>query len=247
MTDVLLHNNESIPLDDSLVLTDIWLEEWEDVIFGEYNHWRDRKDIRIKYCGYQKVTENVKTGKMDIEIHLCGEPDCKFCGRKIRAEIRQAFNQHLEDGLRHIVLSGTEEEQKKQRAKIIRKYSKERVSFTVNDVITEKGWSTVVEGIIKTEDEIGEPLTEITTELVERWANKSFRHAKSGYLHKIKPPTPVTKVEPEEPPEDSTLVYAEKWLLSTKDKEILEEIQQEVRQETVNLIPQALEDIQPLR
>jgi hypothetical protein len=212
--------------------------------------WSSKKELRIKYCGYQQTRENPKTGRIYIDVHLCNEPACKYCGPRIREEMRLCLEKHLEDtSLRKVVLEGSSEEQKRQRAHLMRKYSKEKASVFVSESFSEEEeeWIIQTELLIKTEDEIGEPLSEIKTEDLERWSSKAFNQKKSGYLHLSEKPQPVIKREEEDLMDDlkdpSSRIEIEKWLLSTKDKELLFKIEKEVLQETSLLLPQQPDDL----
>lgn len=230
-----------------------WEEQTTILNVGpDYYHWREKRDTDIKWCCKVTTTEDPRTGKNRISCKDCEEPDCSNCGPRIREEMAKALNKVLlQHPLRIIKLSGTIEEQKAERARIMRKYGKGKCSAFANDVLSEKGLSVQIEMLIDTKDEIGEPYVSLTADDLYRWSQKSFASKKSGNLHKVRVIPHIENEEQELPPkeeietkEEVVRVTIEQWKTDCRDKEFVEAIEEEVIRNTNYLNPKTLEELE---
>ncbi len=208
--------------------------------------WEGKQTTNIFWCMKVSTREVYENGTVKITNKTCNEPDCPTCGPRIRKEIKEALARHLEQSpLRKITLTGDMQEQKKERARIIRKYGKSKVSIFVTDILSDQGIGLETEILINTDDEIGDEYVTLTDDDVYKWAGKSINSKKSGDLHKknvyakgiddnLPDPKPLEIIT--ERMED---VEIQVLKTDCEDKEIIEELEEKVIEETKHLNPQS--------
>ncbi len=240
MTDMLNHNEQSILFECDAALWDLDEQPVED---NGHDYWLHKRQTDIKYCGWIKIRERPENGQVSFTFVSCNEPDCPNCGPKIRAEMTKHLSAILtERPLRKITLTGTVEEQKQQRAKIVRKYGKNLTSAFPSDILTETGLKLETEMLIDTQDEIGEAYTALSDDDIVRWSQKSFQAKKSGALHKLKslssPAGEVNELDV------TNICHYEEWQTDTSDMKLLKEIEKEVLRETSYLKPMSVWEVE---
>lgn len=196
-----------------------------DLVPQEYYDWQEKRiENREKCYSVVRFKENPRKGKTTPEIRQCDEPDCAIHGPLMRKEMKDALNRF--DNLRIVKVNTSEE-----RAKIMRKYGKEKCSAFVNDTLSEKGLRIEIEMLISTDDPIGEPYTKVKEEDIERWVQKSFKHSKSGNLHKLHPtaPKPKREIDPSEPVETIVVEEVQAQCSLNKAKQIATEVDRQTR------------------
>ncbi len=236
MTDI---NDQSI-LFDAEPLWDLDEKPVED---NGHDYWLHKRKTDIKYCGWIKIRERPENGQVSFTFVSCNEPDCPNCGPKIRAEMTKHLQEILDDRpLRKITLTGCVEDQKQQRAKIVRKYGKNFYSAFANDILTDAGLKLETEMLIDTQDEIGEEYTTLFDDDIMRWSQKSFQAKKSGSLHKQKSPSSPAGEANEL--DAANIVHYEEWQTDTSDMKLLKEIEKEVLRETSYLKPMSVWEVE---
>lgn len=214
------------------------------------SRWEERRLQNIKNCGYLKQVEDPCSGSIKIRQFYCEEPECKFCGPRMREEMYKSLSTQIRQGesLRIVKLVGDLEEIKQQRAKLIRKYGGKNNCFsTGNDVLTEDGFCHEIEMVIKTGDEIGEAYTEVSFDDIERWVQKSYVIKKSGNLHRKEesnPPKEKKEKEPEDESNPKRRVQREEWIINSKNKRELQDIEDQVIKNTSHLQPTGFRELE---
>jgi len=211
-----------------------------------HDEWHQKRTTDIFWCMKCSTREVYEDGTVSIINKPCNEPDCPTCGPRIRKQMKEVLTHKLlQTSFRKITLTGDIEQQKKERARIIRKYGKNRVSVFVTDILSEQGIGLETEILIDTEDEIGDEYVRLTDDDIYKWAQKSYNGKKSGNLHKpvsFSGGIDVDRPEPKQPE-----IIAERMedieiqVLKTdcEDKEIIEKLEKKVIEETKYLNPQS--------
>lgn len=237
---------------DRMIMTYIQNElDWNAIeVQVAHDEWRGKRDTDIFWCMKCSTREVYEDGTVEITNKPCNEPDCPTCGPRIRKLMKEVLTCKLEQNpLRKITLTGDIEKQKKERARIIRKYGKKKVSVFVTDILTDEGIGLETEILIDTSDEIGIEYVTLTDDDVYKWSQKAFNGKKSGNLHKDRIIIPGIDPDPVEPkkPEiiDEPVETIEICILKTdcEDKEIIEELEEKVLEETKHLDPKTFDEL----
>lgn len=148
-----------------------------------YNEHKEKEEQnykdRLQACIRKSIDikEKAHNGDCYHAFFRCGCIDCDFCGpwetKKYIEAIQEAMTTK---GSLKIVRGVTQAEQKK----LMRKYTSVRIE---SNPVQELG-SVVYDILIETDDEIGQPYTEIKEEDIKRWLSPVYGHNKSGKLFK---------------------------------------------------------------
>ncbi len=221
----------------------LWDVDEQPVEDNGHDYWLHKTSVDIKYCGFFKSRENPLTGVNSFSPLNCNEADCLRCGPRIRKEMTKHLSAILDDRpLRKIILTGTVAEQKKERARLTRKYTKDGIFSSPNDILNDAGLSLEIEVLIDTNDEIGEEYKTLSDDDIMRWSQKSFQAKKSGSLHKQKSPSSPAGEANEL--DAANIVHYEEWQTNTSDVKLLKEIEKEVLRETSYLKPMSVWEVE---
>lgn len=214
------------------------------------DEWVGKQSTNIFWCMKCSTIERYEDGTVAIICKPCNEPDCPTCGPRIRKEMKEALARKLsQNSLRKVTLTGDILQQKTERARIIRKYGKSRVSVFVTDILSDQGIGLETEILIDTADEIGDEYVTLTDDDVYKWASKSINSKKSGDLHKKNVFAKGIDVDLPDPkaPEIVTerMEDVEIQVLKTdcEDTEIIEELEAKIIEETKHLNPQTFTEL----
>lgn len=193
-------------------------EDFEQ-FFMNFNKRQDFDDYhrnRLEDCRFRriKMQENILTGTCKNRVSRCGEADCPNCGPWQRANIKKAFENHLNSSPMRKLENITE----KERQQLMRKYGKNDISVTA---IEDENHNVTFQALVKTSDDIGREYTkaDLEQENLDNWIKPVFGFNKSGNLHKVEksPAASPPKKQTTNEDEESHSVIAEVWTVDLSE------------------------------
>ena len=215
-----------------------------------YNKWLAKRDQDSKYCGTYHGIPNVLKGGAKYYSRSCNEPHCDKCGPRIREQMKHNLTIKLKQSpLNKITLTGTTQQQKDIRAKILREFGKNNVMVSVNtDNNNVLSYSTdiIINGDINNKvkswlgnNDTQQIITRISDDDILLWSAKSPHGKAAGTLHKKEPSTPSPKEKTKEDDKINmvTISHVTSYQTDSYDVKLLNQIEVEVLKQTSNLNP----------
>lgn len=235
----------------------VWSDD--DIARDNYQQWQNKRNEDTKYCGCYHGYINLLNGKVRYLARACNEPHCKRCGPRIRECMKKNLVAKLEKTpLSKITLTGTIEEQKIKRAKILREFGKNKVMVSVNDDhenVLSCSTDIIIDGTISNKvsswldnDDTQKIITSISDNDIEKWSTKSPYGKSAGALHKQQIVAPKEKKEDQKENKENeekleTINHVASFETNTEDIKTLNEVEHEVQKQTSQFNPKTVQEL----